>query len=161
MSVNRDRPHLFILPEDRANSELATGFHLEIDPLRQRQMQILPIAGGWQKVLNIFKADHVAYMRRFPNRFMILVIDFDEREDRFETAQQFIPDDLKDRVFVLGSRKEPEDLRRAGIGSNEDIGLALAKDCREDNYRTWGHELLNHNAGELERLREKVRPIFF
>jgi hypothetical protein len=34
MSVNRNRPHVFVLPEDDANLQLATGFVLEF-PTRQ------------------------------------------------------------------------------------------------------------------------------
>jgi hypothetical protein len=37
----------------------------------------------------------------------------------------------------------------------------LAKDCREETDTTWGHRLLRHNAGELDRLRKYVRPILF
>jgi hypothetical protein len=37
----------------------------------------------------------------------------------------------------------------------------MARDCREETEETWGHELLRHNAGELARLREQVRPILF
>ncbi len=41
MSVNRHLPHVFVLPEDGANRQLAKGFHLEVDWTRQRQMQVL------------------------------------------------------------------------------------------------------------------------
>ena len=43
----------------------------------------------------------------------------------------------------------------------EDIGRAMAKDCREETNTTWGHGRLRHNAGELDRLRQHVRPILF
>jgi hypothetical protein len=38
MSVNEHQPHVLILPEDRANLQLANGFHLEVPWHRQRQM---------------------------------------------------------------------------------------------------------------------------
>jgi hypothetical protein len=161
MSVNKNLPHILVLPEDKANSQLANGFHLEIDLTRQRQMQVLPVAGGWLEVLERFKADHTIEMERYPTRFMALLIDFDGREDRLDRAKEIIPDDLKERVFILGVWDEPKDLRRAGLGSLETVGKALAKDCREDTDMTWGHDLLKHNAGELDRLRERVRPILF
>ncbi len=63
-------------------------------------------------------------------------------------------------MFVLGVWSEPEDLR-ADLGSYETIGLALARDCREETDQTWEHCLLQHNAAELMRLRESVRPILF
>jgi len=66
-----------------------------------------------------------------------------------------------DRVYILGALNEPEDLKNAGLGSYEEIGLAMAQDCREETDKTWGHRLLKHNATELDRLRERVRPILF
>ena len=41
-----------------------------------------------------------------------LLIDFDERENRFSYVESQIPDDLKERVFVLGVQSNPESLRR-------------------------------------------------
>jgi hypothetical protein len=91
---------------------------------------------------------------------MVLLIDLDGRQGRLDQAKESIPDTLKDRVFVLGVWTEPEALK-ANLGSYEKIGLAMAEDCREDTTATWGHELLRHNSGEMERLRQKVRPILF
>jgi hypothetical protein len=159
MSVNKHLPHVLVLPEDDANAQLATGFQL--DPfLDTRKMQILEEAGGWREVLNRFREDHVPEMDRYASRFMVLVIDFDGREDRLDEVMDSIPDHLKERVFVLGSLSQPEDLRR-NLGSYETIGLAMAKDCRDNADVTWAHNLLRHNAGELERLRLHVRPILF
>ena len=123
-------------------------------------MQILEEAGGWQEVLNRFKADHLSEMDRYANRFMVLLIDFDGREDRLSAAKAAIPNHLKERVFVLGTWSEPEELRQS-LGSYETIGLAMAKDCRDNTEVTWSHRLLCHNAGELEQLRKHVRPILF
>jgi len=91
---------------------------------------------------------------------MVLLIDFDGREDRLNTVRAAIPDRLKDRVFVLGAWSEPEELR-LNLGSYETIGLAMARDCRDNTEVIWAHRLLCHNAGELGRLREHVRPILF
>ena len=159
MSVNKRVPHVFVLPEDDANRQLANGFHLD-EFLATRRMQILEEAGGWQEVLNRFKADHLPEMDRYANRFMVLLIDFDGREDRLNTVRAAIPDRLKERVFVLGALREPEELRQ-DLGSYETIGLAMAKDCRDNTEVTWAHRLLCHNAGELEQLRKHVRPILF
>lgn len=159
MSVNKYLPHVFVLPEDDANRQLANGFQL--DPLLDaRRMQILDEAGGWQEVLNRFKADHLPEMDRYASRFMVLLIDFDGQKDRLNTMREAIPSHLKERVFVLGAWNEPEELRQ-NLGSYETIGLAMAKDCRDNGEVTWAHNLLCHNAGELERLREHVRPILF
>ena len=159
MSVNKYLPHVLVLPEDDANRQLANGFHLD-QFLATRRMQVLEEAGGWQEVLSHFKTDHLLEMERYNNRFMVLLIDFDAREDRLDKVRRVIPDHLRDRVFVLGSWGEPEDLRRS-LGSYESIGLAMAKDCRDNTESVWGHEILRHNSSELERLRLHVRPILF
>jgi hypothetical protein len=159
MSANRQVPHVLVLPEDDANRQLANGFLLD-QFLTPRRMQILEEAGGWHEVLNCFKADHVREMDRNAKRFMILLIDFDGRDDRLNTVRAAIPDHLKERVFVLGALSNPEELRQ-NLGSYETIGLAMARDCRDNTEETWAHGLLRHNAGELDRLRRLVRPILF
>jgi len=161
MSVNKDRPHVLVLPEDEANRQLAEGFHLEVDWTQQRQMQILPVAHGWKKVLNLFKMVHVVEMNRYPHRFMILLIDLDNKEERLEEAKAVIPSQLKDRAFILATLSKPEHLKPSLGPFYETIGSKLAKDCRGETNPTWEHDLLKHNASELDRLRHHVRPILF
>jgi len=159
MSVNRRQPHILVLPEDDANRQLANGFLLD-QYLSTWRVQVLVEAGGWSKVLDHFLSDHIVEMDRYPNRFMILLIDFDGREDRLQRAKADIPGRLTDRVFILGTLTEPEALK-ADLGNYEVIGLKMARDCREETNTTWGHPLLRHNTSELDRLRVKVRPILF
>ena len=160
MSADKHRPHVLVLPEDDANRQLANGFTLEQSSYT-RQIQVLEPAGGWMKVLECFKADHVRMMHTCPHRLMVLLIDFDGHEDRLPYARKLIPERLTDRVFILGVLTEPEKLR-ADLGrSYEAIGMALAKDCREDTDTTWRHGLLQHNSAEIGRLRDRVRPILF
>lgn len=156
MSVNRNKPHVLILPEDDANKDVAKGFHLELRSIRQ--MQVLPVAGGWTKVLECFESDHAGEMGNNPNRFMVLLIDFDGHHDRLDHARAVIPPHLSDRVFVLGAWTKPEKLRSAGLGSYEAIGRAMAKDCREGARTIWEHDLLRHNASEFDRLHNRVWP---
>ena len=160
MSANRYQPHVHVLPEDDANSQLANGFVLD-QRVSTRQIQVLEPARGWMNVLECFKSDHVRMMLACPNRYMVLLIDFDGHEDRLRYAKKVIPERLIDRVFVLGVLTEPEDLRKAGFGNYETIGLALAKDCREETDGIWEHDLLRHNAAEIGRLRDRVRPFLF
>ncbi len=54
MGVNKNSPHVYVLPEDDANRQLANGFWQGLDWKRQRQMYVLPVAGGWREVLNLF-----------------------------------------------------------------------------------------------------------
>jgi hypothetical protein len=159
MGVNKEREHVFVLPEDRADEQLATEFQARI-PFSQRQMYILGVAGGWTRVLDEFKAVHVAEMTLNPLRFMVLLIDFDEDHNRLAKAKSVIPDSLTDRVFVLGAWTKPENLK-ATLGSYPKIGSDLVEDCRDGTDKTWGTPLLKHNAGELDRLRQHVRSLFF
>ena len=161
MSVNKHQPHVLVLPEDRANLQMANGFHLEVPWQRQRQMQVLPVAGGWNEVLNRLGSVHAMEMERCQDRFMVLLIDFDGKQERLTEAKAKIPARLAERVFILGALSKPEDLMKANLGSYEKIGRALAKDCREETDTIWGHDLLRHNASELDRLRTCVRPILF
>ncbi len=161
MSVNRDRPHVLVLPEDDANRQVANGFHLQVDPTRQRQMHVLTEAGGWIKVLDQFNSDQVAGMEGCTHRFLILLIDFDDNPDRLRVAKARIPGHLTDRVFILGALGKPEDLKAARLGSYEVIGGAMAQDCRQDTDTIWNHDLLRHNSSELVRLRQNVRQILF
>jgi hypothetical protein len=158
--VNKNKPHVLVLPEDRANLNLATGFQLEIDWTRQRQLQVLPEAGGWHEVLKKFKKDHISGMDKWPDRFMILLIDFDGHLERLQEAREAIPDHMAERVFVLGTSTEPEDLKH-DLGTFEAIGRALANDCRNETVFTWGDHRLIHNANELKSLNKLVRPILF
>ena len=79
---------------------------------------------------------------------------------RLDDAREQIPENLRERVLILGAWSEPEELR-TDLGSYENIGSALARDCRDDTDTTWGHVLLKHNSEELARLRTRVRPILF
>jgi hypothetical protein len=160
VSVNKFLPHVLVIPEDDADSRLANGFLLEPSLILQR-IQVLPVAGGWIDVLNLFESNHLASMDRYTSRFLVLLIDFDDQEDRLGVAQARIPERLRDRVFILGALSEPEKLKSAGLGSYEAIGLALARDCYLGTETTWSHRLLRHNASELGRLRHLVRPILF
>jgi hypothetical protein len=161
MSANKDQPHVLVLPEDDANRQLAFGFYLQIDLNRQRRMQILRPAQGWIKVADEFVSVHVREMRACPLRFMVLLLDFDSDIERLERVRARVPADLTERVFIIGALSDPEALRQAIHRSPEKIGSALAQDCREDTDTIWGHELLRHNASELDRLRRDVRPILF
>ncbi|HEX7287359.1 MAG TPA: hypothetical protein VF532_14325 [Candidatus Angelobacter sp.] len=141
MSVNKDLPHVLVLPEDDANRQIAAGFHLEINWDRQRQMQVLPEAGGWTHVIDSFLADHVVAMNRYPARLMVLLIDCDGDGQRLGRAKARVPGQLTERVFVLGALTEPEALK-ANLGHYEVIGKSMARDCREGTEVVWGHDLL-------------------
>jgi hypothetical protein len=160
MSVNKYRPHVLVLPEDDANRQIANGFLLH-HAIAARSIQVLEEVGGWRVVLDRFRLDHVAGMERHPDRLVILLIDFDGREDRIKEVRASVPANLAERVFVLGVWNEPEDLKSALALSYESLGIQMAEDCHQETWTIWENTLLKHNAPELHRLREHVRPILF
>ena len=160
--VNRNRPHVLVIPEDEANSRIVNGFHLDLDPTAERQLQVLPEAGGWTHVLEVFESTYVPYLDRCAIGHLVLLIDFDKREDRLVSATARIPQRLRDRVFILGCRNEPKNLKGTRLGCIlEDVGMRLAEDCRNETDIMWGCAELRHNAPELARMREVIRPILF
>ncbi|MEH2274316.1 MAG: hypothetical protein V7K40_05780 [Nostoc sp.] len=160
MSSNKHRPHILVLPEDDANRQIANGFILDLN-LNSRAIQVLPEVRGWIDVVEKFTNDYASTMRQYPYRMIALLIDFDEHEDRLSYVKAQIPDDLENRVFVLGVLSEPERLRRDINKDFENIGEALAKDCSDNTNELWGHELLKHNKTELDRMISSVKPFLF
>jgi hypothetical protein len=160
MSPNSYKPHILILPEDRANAEIANGFLLNSN-LNERSIQVLPFEHGWTTVVNKFIDSHVSKMRLYPERMIVLLIDFDEKADRLNDVNAKIPSDLKDRVFVLGVLSEPEKLKCDVKQGLEEIGEALATDCSDNTDKLWSHDLLKHNKIELQRMIVTVKPFLF
>lgn len=159
MSVNKYHAHILVLPDDDANRQIANGFLL--DPfIDLRRIDVREEAGGWNEVIERFCSVYAAEMVRFPKRLMVLVIDLDGRLDRIEDATKRIPEDLRDRVFIVGALNEPEDLRK-DLGSYEQIGLCIARDCREGANSIWTHKMLSHNEPEINRLCERARSFLF
>ena len=160
MSVNKYQPHILVLPEDRANSEMAIGFLLN-SKLNERSIQVLPFVRGWKTVVEKFTDDFVPTMRKYPDRIIVLLIDFDESEKRFDYVEEKIPEDLRNRVFVLGVLSEPEKLKRSLKKNFEEIGEALSSNCSDNTDILWQHDLLKHNKIELERMASSVKPFLF
>ena len=162
MSINAYQPHVLILPEDDADADIARGFvqHLSVS---SRYIQILPVCGGWLKVLSQFESDHAGRMRQFPQRQMILLIDFDnEGEHRLSYTRERILPEVSERVFILGPRKDPQELKRQlGEKSFETIGKTLAEECNQNRFDLWNDPLLRHNLNEVERLQNRVKSIVF
>lgn len=89
------------------------------------------------------------------------MIDFDHQAERLSSVKDEIPQELSDRVFVLGVLSEPEDLKANLRKSLEAIGESLSQDCSDDTRRVWGHDLLKHNEPELDRMVSSVKPFLF
>ncbi len=160
MSINRRRPHIIVLPEDDANRQIVNGFTQALN-VNGRVIQVMPPVGGWSRVRDTFERDYIFDMRSYPDRRLILLIDFDEQESRYENVKSKIPGDLNDRVFVLGVWSEPEQLRRKTKKDFERIGDSLAEECPDNRNELWEDDLLKHNRKELDRLVSSVRPFLF
>jgi len=159
MSANKYQPHVLVFPQDDANNQLATGFVLKVK--YDRRIQVLPEVGGWLSICEKFLSEHVKGMRKYPERNVVLLLDFNDQSDRANRVKEKVPEDLRSRVFVLGVQSEPEALKKAGLGSLEDIGRRLGKECREETKDVWRHGLLQQNAGELGRLEQAIRAFVF
>jgi hypothetical protein len=159
--MNKYKPHVYVIPEDDANRQLADGFVLH-HQVKHARIQVVPPAGGWLMVLKSFHDEYIQRLRNYPMGHVILLIDFDDegesRQARFDEA---IPNDLKDRVFVIGSKHTPEALKSAVGMSFESIGMRLADDCDANSVEHWNQEQLQHNDNERQRLIQTVSPFLF
>jgi len=152
---NKYSPHLVVIPEDDANRQMIGGFrnHHGVD---NRRIHVEPVAGGWRVALSKVRSDHEQEMLKYSNRYLLLLIDFDEREDRFALAKEFIPEELSDRVFIMGCRSEPENVRRETRMSIEELGEALANACFSGTTGAWSHPFLAHNLEQLELMKKSI-----
>lgn len=159
--MNRYSPHVYVIPEDDCDRQLADGFVLH-DQVKTPRIQVIPPAGGWREVLKKFQTEYIRRLREDPQGHVVLLIDFDgvygTRRTEFEQA---IPDDLKARVFVIGASHTPEELRKSLGRSFEQIGRDLADDCFARTENVWSDTHLRHNDPDRQRLLHVVRPILF
>ena len=158
MSVNKYRKHLIIIPEDDANRQIVIGFLL-YDSIVGRAIQILPSAGGWLKAEEALKSQ-LGYMRNHQNCHILLIIDFDEYLTRRKKIREEIPEDIRNRIYILGSFSQPEDLKKE-FGPYENIGRLLSEECLEEKWKIWESQNLKNNQSELTRLNKDVRPFVF
>lgn len=163
MSIKKYTEYLVVLPEDDANRQIAIGFFKDSNLIKENAFTIRGNAKGWKKALDKFNTTYVPKMKRqeYSELMVVLLIDFDRDENRLSYVKNQIPEELKDRVFVLGVFSEPENLRSEIKRSFENIGETLAKDCADDTNELWGHDLLKHNKTELDRMVLAVKPFLF
>jgi hypothetical protein len=160
MSVNKHRPHVYVLPEDDANRQIANGFLL-CCTVNLKAIQVLPIAGGWRKVIDRFQKELLQTMISNSHCHVVLVIDFDGKADRLQAVTETVPLIVRDRVFVIGLLTQPEDVFSAGLPIKEKLGEALANECFQSCHELWNHKLLAHNTNEVKRMSDKLRNILF
>ena len=175
MNINRERPHLLVIPEDEHWQQIVNGF-LQEASVNQRSLQVLPLAGGWPKAFDSIADSYAARMRRYSECRLVLLIDYDTSEHRSAKLEDRLakfkgrlakfkdktPADLSDRVFVIGVLSdEPKDLCKKTGMNLEKVGEELAKNCADDIPGLWDHDLLRHNKPELERMIPFVKSFLF
>lgn len=113
-------------------------------------------------MLDSFEDFHVTGLKKYPLRHLVLLIDFDDRvEDRTAHFRASFPAGMNERIYLLGTRGEPEPLRKDCGCSLEKIGEHLANACATGEPGLWQHELLQHSHAELTRLVANVKPFLF
>jgi len=100
-------------------------------------------------------------MNQYSDAMIVLLIDFDDNEKRLSFVEKDIPENLRNRVFIIGIWSNPEALRRNTKKNFETIGETLANNCADNTHDLWNHDLLKHNETELERMREIIKPFLF
>jgi hypothetical protein len=161
MAVNKNRPHVVLIPEDDKDRQFAVGFR-DYFAVAENRFDIRNCAAGVEKVRDYLVNEGIGYLQRHAEGLLILLIDFDNkleiRRARFDEA---IPAELKDRVFVIGSIDKPERLTKAIGISAEKLGKKLAEECDLGKYELWQHEHLSHNEPEVRRLQQLVKHFLF
>ena len=160
MAVNVYKPHLYVIPEDDADRQFADGFELDYR-LKPRAMQVMPTAGGWMKVVEKILDDYVPKVRRNRHTHVIGIIDCDEHPKRIEEQLERIPEDVRDRIFLLGTLEDPQAFKRSVNQSFEKIGIDLADECFRKQFELWRHAHFSHLYDEIDRAAGTLHSILF
>lgn len=159
--MNRYMHHVYVIPEDDRDRQLADGFW-QHHQVKTPRMKVVEPAGGWREVLRKFETEYIGQLREYPLGHVVMLIDFDgDYQNRRTEFAQAIPNDLRDRVFVVDAGQTPEDLRAVLHRRFEEIGRDLAEDCFANTQVLWGHAQLRHNAPDCQRLIQIVKPFLF
>ena len=108
-------------------------------------------------------------LKRFPNRRIIILIDFDKCNTTLAKIKQKIPPEYVGKFFILGWTGEIEDLKSevgcAGTGFNR-LAERLVDDCFPQCHGVWKrgefaqmHESACGSKSECERLSEEILPL--
>jgi hypothetical protein len=159
--MNKYAPHVYVIPEDDANRQIADGFVLH-PRVKEARIKVVPPAGGWSKVLKTFHDEYIPKLHDFSGTHIVMLIDFDDQvAKRTADFAQEIPTEFESRVFVIGAKHNPEILKKEVKKSFEEIGKLLADDCDAGIAGLWGHEQLSHNDVDRKRLAETVMLFLF
>lgn len=160
MAVNKYRGHIYIIPEDDANRQIAVGFEKDFR-IKTRTIQTLPVAGGWTLAVEKLLTEYVSILRSNSKSHVVVLIDSDNQPDRINKSLADVPDDVRDRVFILGAFREPESLKAAANLHFEQIGERLAEECYVGDTNLWGHDEFSHISNEVSRAKDSLRSLIF
>ena len=117
-------------------------------------------AGGWAPVMETIISEYLPKLRSNPHTTVVGII-VDDHEHRIAEQLERIPEDLRGRVFLLGTLQNPETFKASVQLSFEGIGEALADECFREEFDLWHHGDLLHIQEEIQRARNVLRPILF
>lgn len=161
MSVNNAKPYLIVLFEDNAYKDLFMGFDFSM----QRQILLKPVCGGFPSVcvqLTNEKGVLLKELNQFSRAYVLALIDADldnhpcSQKGKIDKLKTEIDTKYQDRIFIIGSRIEAEDIKRKiiGKGSWKKVVQKLEESCKDDNCQLWQDEILKHNLDEIARLKQ-------
>lgn len=162
MAVNRYKNHLVIFLEDKPYRDILNGIKLS-SRMNEALLDVKEPLGGWGKVFDAIKVNE-SLLKKYSNCNVLLLMDFDDQEknsqlsfqNRREKFQEIVPQQYKNRVFLLGiNHKESEDLRRSfNHLCFEKIGKMLVEDCPNSDLSRWKNIYLECNIPEIERMKK-------
>jgi hypothetical protein len=140
---------------------MVNGFSTLLE-INERQFYVYDLARGWERGKETLLKLSKGYMREYPSSYALLIVDFDGNAHRGSEIKNQIPEEVRDRVFVVGVLNEPENLKNSTGMKFEQLGLQIAEGCKDSNIDFWERqELLAHNVDEIRRLSKAVRNLFF
>jgi hypothetical protein len=140
---------------------MVNGFSTLLE-INERQFYVYDLARGWERGKETLLKLSKGYMREYPSSYALLIVDFDRNAHRGSEIKNQIPEEVRDRVFVVGVLNEPVNLKNSTGMKFEQLGLQIAEGCKDSNIDFWERqELLAHNVDEIRRLSKAVRNLFF
>lgn len=160
--MNKYKDHLIIVAEDEALHAVVNGFLLN-NSINTNTCKLMPYSRGWTKVEDQ-TSGYSRDLEKTPCRRVLFVIDFDKNGKRLNRFKCKFPQELHDRMFVIGPWSNVENLKTClGSQSCENVGRTLSEACPINSKKTgaWSCKELSHITSEAQRLCENVKNFLF
>lgn len=176
MSKAKAHPEkIFVLCEDKANLNIATGFevYLSVHLGARGKTLILEknVFGGQKhdKVVESLKQLKIKMEYVGLSAHLVILADFDKK---IESTRQFFEgcldsaqfnDVLRRQVYLLGLLNEPEDseIKMGGAKAREAFGKDIATACKDENVLFWDRLDIQHNKRTILGLSLIAREALF